>query len=156
MMSGEMRKKKMEAHRPFRKSGTILIAAAGAGLLAMASMALAQSLDFEVYRTRVEPIFLKKRPGHARCVVCHEANNSAFRLEPRPPEGGSWSEEQSRKNYENVIHLVKAGDPLKSRLLIHPLAPDAGGDEFHGGGWQFVSQKDPDWMAIAAWVRGGK
>jgi len=121
-----------------------------------ASLAFGAGLDFQTYRTRVEPIFLKKRPGHARCAVCHEANNSAFRLQPIPPAGGSWTEEQSRKNFENVIHLVKPGDPLGSRLLIHPLAPDAGGDEFHGGGWQFVSQKDPDWVAIADWVKAAK
>ena len=40
----------------------------------------AQSLDFETYRTKVEPIFLKKRPTHARCIVCHEGNRTAFRL----------------------------------------------------------------------------
>jgi uncharacterized membrane protein YcjF (UPF0283 family) len=120
------------------------------------SVALAQNLDFETYKTRVEPIFLKKRPGHARCVVCHEANNSAFRLQPKPADGATWTEEQSRRNFENVSHLVKPGDPMASKLLIHPLAPDAGGDEFHGGGWQFVSQKDADWMAIAGWVRSAK
>jgi hypothetical protein len=140
MMSGEMQKKML---------GTLV-------LTATASVALAQSLDFETYRTRVEPIFLKKRPGHARCVVCHEANNSAFRLQPVPAAGASWTEEQSRKNFESVSHLVKPGDPMKSKLLLHPLAPDAGGDEFHGGGWQFVSQKDTDWMAIADWVRTAK
>ena len=148
MMSGGMRKKTI---------GTlVLTTAAGLTLLVTASVALAQSLDFETYRTRVEPIFLKKRPGHARCVVCHEASNSAFRLQPIPPAGTSWTEEQSRKNFESVSHLVKPGDPLKSKLLLHPLAPDAGGDEFHGGGWQFVSQKDTDWMAIADWVRSAK
>ena len=125
-------------------------------LLAAASMAAAQTLDFETYRTRVEPIFLKKRPGHARCVVCHEANNSAFRLQPIPAAGSTWTEEQSRRNFESVSHLVKPGDPAASKLLIHPLSPDAGGDEFHGGGWQFVSQKDPDWMTIADWVRSAK
>lgn len=129
---------------------------AAAGLCLMATLAFAQSFDFQTYRTRVEPIFLKKRPGHARCVVCHEANNSAFRLQAMPPAGGTWTEEQSRKNYENVVHLVKAGDPMASKLLIHPLAPDAGGDEFHGGGWQFVSQKDPDWVTIADWVKAAK
>jgi hypothetical protein len=39
-------------------------------------------------------------------------------------------------------------------LLIHPLAPDAGGDKFHGGGRQFASQEDPDWKIVAEWVRG--
>src|SRR5580698_3253244 len=100
MMSGGMRKKII---------GTLV-------LLASASAVLAQTLDFETYRTRVEPIFLKRRPGHARCAVCHEANNSAFRLQAIPPAGGTWTEEQSRKNFESVSHLVKPGDPLGSKL----------------------------------------
>jgi hypothetical protein len=160
MMSGEMRNALFPAgeqrmRRPVRLIGVTMLTAA-AGVFVMATVMFAQNLDFQTYRTRVEPIFLKKRPGHARCVVCHEANNSAFRLQAMPPVGGTWTEEQSRKNYENVTHLVKPGDPLASKLLIHPLAPDAGGDQFHGGGWQFVSQKDPDWTAIADWVKAAK
>ena len=118
--------------------------------------AMGQALDFETYRTQVEPIFLKKRPGHARCVVCHEANNSAFHLQPRPEGGKSWSEEQSRKNFASVSKLVRPGDPDKSLLLLHPLAHDAGGDLFHNGGEQFTSKNDPDWKTIADWVRAGK
>jgi YVTN family beta-propeller protein len=38
--------------------------------------------------------------------------------------------------------------------LLHPLAPSAGGDPFHSGGWQFPSQNDPDWLTLAEWVRG--
>jgi hypothetical protein len=33
--------------------------------------------------------------------------------------------------------------------LIHPLAPEAGGDLFHSGGRQFASKDDPDWKALA-------
>jgi hypothetical protein len=51
---------------------------------------------------------------------------------------------------------VTAGDPGKSRLLIHTLAPDAGGDDFHGGGRQFASRQDPEWKAIADWVSAAK
>jgi hypothetical protein len=51
---------------------------------------------------------------------------------------------------------VKPGDPAASRLLKHPLAQEAGGDEFHSGGQQFKSQSDPDWQIIADWVRGKK
>lgn len=123
------------------------------GAVVLAGFAAAQSLDFVAYRTKVEPIFLKKRTGHARCVVCHSANNSALRLQ-QLPEGASWSEEQSRKNFESVSKLVTPGDPTKSRLIIHPLAPDAGGDKFHGGGRQFASQDDPDWKTVADWIRG--
>jgi hypothetical protein len=28
-------------------------------------------LDFEFFRTRVQPVFLRKREGLARCYVCH-------------------------------------------------------------------------------------
>jgi len=124
------------------------------GIALVAGLAAAQSLDFQAYRTKVEPIFLKKRTGHARCAVCHSANNSAFRLQPLPHDGGSYTEEQSRRNFDSVKNLVTPGNPDTSKLLIHPLAPDAGGDKFHGGGRQFASKSDPDWQAIADWVRG--
>jgi len=38
--------------------------------------------------------------------------------------------------------------------LMHPLEPDAGGDEFHNGGRQFTSQDDPWFQTLSAWVRG--
>jgi hypothetical protein len=115
-----------------------------------------QSLDFEYYRMRVEPIFLKKRPGHARCVMCHAESNNAFRLQPLPAGGTTWTEEQSRRNFEIVSRLVTPGDPTSSRLLLHPLSPKAGGDTFHSGGRQFASQNDPDWRVMADWVRNAK
>jgi len=37
---------------------------------------------------------------------------------------------------------------------MHPLEPEAGGDEFYNGGRQFASQNDPQFLTIAAWVRG--
>ena len=125
-------------------------------LLAFAMAATAQTLDFEVYRTRVEPIFLKKRPNHARCAACHTASASSFQLQPLAPGATTWTEAQSRTNFQVVSRLVVPGDPSKSRLTIHPLAPDAGGDDFHGGGHQFESKDDPDWMTIADWIRAAK
>lgn len=122
----------------------------------VAGVVAAQSLDFEVYRTKVEPIFLKRRTGHARCVVCHSANNSAFRLEALTPGSTSFTEEQSRKNFASVSKLVKPGDPADSRLLVHPLSPEAGGDRFHGGGRQFASKNDPDYKTVADWIRQAK
>lgn len=123
------------------------------GLILLAVLVGAQSLDYQTYKTTVEPIFLKKRPTHARCVVCHASANHAFRLEPLDKGATTWTEAQSRKNFETVSHLVKLGEPLSSILLIQPLARSAGGAEFHSGGRQFASQDDPDWLAIAAWVK---
>jgi YVTN family beta-propeller protein len=50
--------------------------------------------------------------------------------------------------------VVAAGNPLSSRLLIHPLATDAGGDLYHNGGKHWKSQNDPEWQTLAAWARG--
>ncbi len=116
----------------------------------------AQSLDYGVYKNQVQPIFLKKRPTHARCVVCHAGANNAFRLQPLDKGATDWTEEQSRKNFELVSRLVKPGDPDASHLLKQPLAHTGGGEEFHSGGRQFATKDDPDWKTIADWVKAGK
>lgn len=123
-------------------------------LILAAPFAAAQSLDFNVYKTKVEPIFLKKRPTHARCIACHVDAATAFKLQPLAEGAKTWTEEQSRKNFEMVSRIVVPGKPESSRLLMHPLAPDAGGEKFHGGGRQFASKDDPDWKTIADWVKG--
>jgi hypothetical protein len=120
------------------------------------SAAETRTLDYEFFKTQVEPIFLKKRPTHARCYVCHEEANHALKLSKLSPGNTTWTEEESRHNFDTVSHLVTPGDPLGSILLHHPLAPEAGGDAFHSGGRQFESQNDADWQTIAEWVRGRK
>jgi YVTN family beta-propeller protein len=112
------------------------------------------TLDFQYFLTKVEPIFLKTRPGHARCYGCHILSNRAFHLELLTPGNSNWTAEQSHKNFQNTIQQVVDGDPVSSRLLMHPLAPEAGGEAFHSGGRQFSSQNDSDWLTIADWVRG--
>ncbi|MFY9558942.1 MAG: hypothetical protein WAQ52_01790 [Terriglobales bacterium] len=70
------------------------------------------------------------------------------------PGSTTWTNEQSQLNFKSALDQVVPGDVLASHLLTHPLAPEAGGDPFHSGGRQFDSQNDPDWLAIAEWVRG--
>ena len=121
------------------------------------TMAVAQTapkLDYEFFKSRVEPVFLTKRPDHARCYVCHVESNNAFRLERLSPGAAVWTEEQSHRNFEVVSTLVNPGDPDASRLLLHPLSPEGGGDVFHSGGRQFPSKRDPAWRTLAAWVNG--
>jgi hypothetical protein len=113
------------------------------------------SLDFEYYKTRVQPVFLTKRQGYTRCVVCHTSGNAPF-LEPLSSGAATWDDAQSRKNFESISKLVTPGDPTKSRLLMHPLEPAEGGSEYHTGGRQFTSRNDPDFETIANWVRGKK
>jgi YVTN family beta-propeller protein len=109
---------------------------------------------FESFRANLEPIFLKERPGHARCYGCHSEGNRAFHLVKLSAGSAVWTEEQSRLNFQNVLQLLTPGDPTSSRLLMHPLAPESGGESFHSGGRQFASQNDPDFLKIAEWVKG--
>ena len=129
-----------------------------AGLLsqqAVSSSAPSASLNYEFFKTKVEPIFLAKRPSRARCVTCHAraGNNSAFRLQPLSPGSATWNEEESRKNFEAIQRVAIPGN-LKSKLLVHPLEEQAGGDFFHSGGKHFSSQNDAEWQTLKAFVLG--
>lgn len=117
-------------------------------------------LDFEFYRERVEPIFLKDRggfgPSQSACVACHSHSNTPLKLQPfqEDAEGRSyWTEEQSRRNFVVVSGLVTPGDPDGSRLLRKPLMMAAGGTDFHVGGKFWESREDPEYQVLAEWVR---
>jgi hypothetical protein len=131
-----------------------VLAALGAASMSNAAAQTAPKLDYEFFKSRVEPIFLAKRPSHARCYVCHAESNNAFRLEKLSPGARLWTEEQSLRNFETVSKLVNPGDPDTSRLLQQPLAPEGGGNVFHSGGRQFSSKRDQDWRTLAAWING--
>ncbi len=120
-----------------------------------ASPAASPSLDFEFFKAKVEPVFLAKRPGHTRCVVCHTINNAPLHLVPLSPGSTTWNDEQSRRNFQLVQKVVVPGYE-GSKLLTHPLAEHAGGDPHHGGGQQFSSQNDPEWLTLKAFVLGAK
>src|SRR5262249_14329008 len=122
-----------------------LVMGAGLGCKLMA----APALDYDAFKSNIEPIFLQKREGHTRCYVCHAESNNHFRLENLTPGEAMWTDEQSRKNFAMVAKLVNPGDPETSRLLLHPLAPEGGGDVFHSGGRQFPDKNDPAWKTIA-------
>jgi YVTN family beta-propeller protein len=112
-----------------------------------------KNLSFDVFRTQVEPILLKKRPGNVACVTCHGGGaSSQLRLQPLLPGATEWNEEQSRKNFEAIARFVVSGQPTRSRFLRHPLDRTAGGDPFHGGGKHWHSQTDPEWQVLSNWV----
>ena len=111
-------------------------------------------LDYEVFRTKVQPILTSARKGNARCTACHSRGGGNAYLEPLSPGSTTYTEEQSRRNFERVARLVVPGEPLQSVLLTNPLAEDAGGSHWHGGGKHWQSQDSPEWQTLAAWVRG--
>ncbi|HEY6257452.1 MAG TPA: hypothetical protein VIY51_16840 [Xanthobacteraceae bacterium] len=150
-------------HGIHRSSSSYVIVAACVAVAAAGTLRPAQSqpaaspgaakLDYEFFKSKVEPVFLTKRAGHARCVVCHTINNAPFHLVPLSPGATSWNEEQSRQNFE-LVQRVAAPGFMESPLIKHPLAQEAGGDPHHGGGQQFASQADPDWVTLKAFVSG--
>ncbi len=146
----------IEAGRIRRGARLAAVIAASAVLAAAMASRAAPTLDYEFFKTRVQPIFLEKRPTHTRCYVCHAESNNGFRLERLSAGAAAWTEEQSRKNFEMASKLVNPGDPDTSRLLMQPLAPEGGGNVFHSGGRQFASKDDPGWKTLAAWVNGEK
>ena len=110
------------------------------------------SLNYEFFKTRVQPIFLAKRPGHARCIACH-AGGTPLRLQALSPGSATWSDEESRKNFDAVKRVALPGN-LKSPLLMHPLDEAAGGDFFHNGGKHWSSQNEQEWQTLKAFVLG--
>jgi len=99
-----------------------------------ADPSISPSLDFKTYRSSIEPVFLKRRQGNVRCYDCHSVMNTRLPLQPLTAGDSTWTEEQSRLNFDVVSRLVTPHEPMNSRLLLHPLAPEAGGDSTHTGG----------------------
>jgi hypothetical protein len=136
--------------------GACLFLAAGGSLKqAQSQPAATPALSYEFFRDKVQPVFLAKREGHARCVSCHSINNAPLHLVRLSPGATNWNEEQSRRNFQLVQKVVVPGYD-GSKLVVHPLAEEAGGDPHHGGGQQFASKNDPYWQTLKAWVLGAK
>jgi hypothetical protein len=112
------------------------------------------TVDFEYFRTRVQPILLSPRKGNARCIACHSRSGGNAFLEPLAPGTTTYDEEQSRRNFERIQRLIVPGVPAKSLLLMNPLAEEAGGSHWHGGGKHWTSQDNPEFQTLAAWIRG--
>ncbi len=108
-------------------------------------------VDLATFRDRVQPILLNKRPGLARCYVCH-SQGTPFRLQRLGDGRSSWNEEETLKNFEAIQRLVVPGKPDQSRLLLMPLSHEAGGTEFHPGGKRWTSKNDPEWKELSQWI----
>jgi hypothetical protein len=120
------------------------------------------TLDYDYFKAKVQPIFLAKREGHARCYACHYTggyvygNGAPFLVEKLADGQTTYTEQQSRSNFDMISVRVVPGNLKRSILLTHPLVPEAGGDTGHPGGKHWVSTTDDEWQTIAAWVMGSK
>ena len=110
-----------------------------------------KGLDFDTFRTKVQPIFLATRGEHARCYACH-SQGTPLRLQELSAGAKDWNEEQSQKNFQAMQRVVVPGQPKLSRLVLMPLAHEAGGTEFHPGGKHFNSMDDAEVKTLVAWI----
>jgi hypothetical protein len=135
---------------------TNVIPASAALLVAAlaAQQPAAPALDYEYFKKNVQPVFVKKRTGHAKCTSCHAGEGSpVFALQPLAKGSTTWTEEETKKNFAAIQKVAIAGNP-KSMLLIHPLEESAGGDFYHSGGKHWTSQSDPEWQLLRNFVMG--
>jgi len=117
--------------------------------------AAAATLDFEYFKTKVQPIFLAKREGHTRCASCH-MHGTPMRLQELAPGATTWNDEQSKRNFQVVAVRVIPRNLSQSKLLLHPLLTDGGGTFYHSGGKHWESFLNPEWQVLANWVCGRK
>jgi hypothetical protein len=121
----------------------------------VAAAPAASGLDFEFFRTAVQPILLAKREGNVRCAACH-TKGTPMRLEELSPGATTWNEEQSRRNFAVIRSRVVPYQINNSKLLLHPLLAEGGGTFYHSGGKHWNSFLDREWQVIANWVCGRK
>jgi len=117
--------------------------------------AAASALDFEYFKTRVQPIFMARREGHTRCASCH-MHGTPMRLQELSAGATTWTEEQSKRNFQVVAARVIPHSLSQSKLLIHPLVSEIGGTFYHSGGKHWNSFLNPEWQVLANWVCGRK
>ncbi len=96
-------------------------------------------VDFEFFRACVQPVFFQVTPDGLACANCHSAE---------------FTQTDPEESWNAIDRLIEPGRPTESRLLMHPLHPDGGGDYVHNGVRRWLSQDDPEWRMLAAWVNG--
>jgi len=116
------------------------IVAAAFALVGTTFVAAAGTLDYEFYKAKVQPIFLTKRPGMPlRDVSCRRRQYvSPGEAVRRPDRVDRGTDAQDSDTDVEIVQSVD--DPLTAKILVHPLAPETGGDAFHSGGRQFAGQ----------------
>ena len=85
--------------------------------------------------------------------MCHtwQVRPLRFSLDTPATDAG-WTAEQSRRNFDVVTKLINTAEPERSRLLLKPLAPAAGG-LMHTGGTFWTSRDDPEYQSVLAWIK---
>ncbi len=121
----------------------------------IASRETPPKLDYEFFKSRVEPVFLTKRPDHARCYACHVESNNAFHLREAFTRGARLDRRAIAPQLRNAIDTR---EPRRSRY--QPAAaspawrPKAAAMCITPADGSSPSKRDPAWRTLAAWVNG--
>ncbi len=122
------------------------------------------ALDESFYRCRVQPIVTKS----CSMFVCHGDANRYYKLFARnrlrlglqeEQRNATTTEAERRFDFDATRAHVDAANPRQSLLLLKPLDQSAGG-YFHGGATEygmgdvFLSEDEPDYQTMLAWVNG--
>jgi hypothetical protein len=110
------------------------------------------TLDFAFYNSCIQEMYRNPRYGQLSCQECHAGGFTGFA--PRAANGTAWTEQEARRGYDAIQRLILPGNPVQSRWLLKPLHPDGGGSYTHNGVRRWQSRDDPEWLMMAAWVRG--
>ena len=106
-------------------------------------------VDFEFFQACVQPIFFQVIPGGLACANCHSVGSAGG-------GGIEFTQTDPEESWSAASRFVEPGWPTQSRLLMHPLHPDGGGDYVHNGVRRWLSQDDPEWQMLAAWISGDR
>ena len=109
------------------------------GSTSAASVEPAPQVDYEFFQACVQPVFFQVTPGGLSCANCHSLE---------------FTQTDPEESWNAVQRLIEPGRPTESRLLMHALHPDGGGDYVHNGVRRWLSREDPEWRMLAAWVNG--
>jgi hypothetical protein len=104
---------------------------------------------------------MKRASFYVAAVACLSVA-ATWSVRPAASQAAASSTAPPSLNYEyfkakvEPIFLAKVVVPgfEGSKLVVHPLAEEAGGDPHHGGGQQFASKDDPEWLALKAFALG--
>lgn len=99
------------------------------------------TVDYEFFAACVHPVMYQVTESGLACANCHVAE---------------FAQADPEESWVAVNRLIEPGHPTRSRLLMHPLHPDGGGDYVHNGVRRWRTQSDAEWQMLAAWVNGEK
>ena len=114
--------------------GALLPSAAPVQQTAAAAAPVSSPLDYEIFKSQVQPILIGARKGNARCSACHAGGGGNSYLEPLPPGTDDLHRGTKSPQLRARVAPRGAGGAAEERAARQPAGSWGGGGEWHGGG----------------------